>query len=99
MANKQIVWSYLADKDFEKILDFLFKNWNHQVVLNFIYVVEQRLKFIAANPKMFPILEKKHGVRKCIITKHNTLFYQEDSHQIRVLRIYDSRQDPKKLIF
>jgi len=38
-------------------------------------------------------------VRKCLVTKQNTLFYREVERRIEILRLYDTRQDPKKLKF
>jgi len=33
------------------------------------------------------------------VTKQNTLFYREVEKRIEILRLYDTRQDPKKLKF
>ena len=39
----------------------------------------------------------KLKVRKCVITKQNSLYYRENSERIEILRIYDNRQNPRKL--
>ena len=54
---------------------------------------------ISINPKQFPLIFKKKKIRKCVMTKHNTLFYRENKDNIDILRIFDNRQDPKKLKF
>ncbi len=96
---KQITWSHLAENDFANILDFLNKNWERQVALNFIDVIENVLNQISINPKQFPICYKRRKVRKCVLTKHNTLFYRDTRLSIEILRIYDTRQDPDTLTF
>jgi len=96
---KHIIWSHLAENDFANILDYLDKNWERKVASNFIDLTENVLNQISINPKQFPICYKKRKVRKCVLTKHNTLFYRDTRTSIQILRIYDTRQDPDTLTF
>ena len=96
---KQIIWSPLSEKDFENILDYLKSNWDEKVVEKFINITDQLIYQISINPKQYPIINKSKRIRKCVITKYNTLFYRDRKDFIDILRIFDSRQDPKKLIF
>jgi len=97
--TKQIIWSPLSEKDFENILDYLKSNWDKKVVEKFIDITDQLIYQISINPKQYPIINKSKRIRKCVITKHNTLFYRDRKDFIDVLRLFDTRQDPKKLIF
>ena len=96
---KQIIWSPLSEKDFFSILDYLQNHWDDKVLFRFIEITEEFLKQILINPRQFPLINKKKKIRKCVITKHNTLFYRERNEFIDILRIFDNRQDPKKLKF
>ena len=96
---KLIIWSPLSEKDFTSILDYLQINWNDKVVSDFIEIAESTIGQIAANPTQFPVINKKKQIRKCVITKHNTLFYRDRKENIDILRIFDTRQDPHKLKF
>jgi plasmid stabilization system protein ParE len=96
---KPIVWSSLSENDFENILDYQEKNWEARVASNFIDLTENILNQIGENPKQFPICYKRKRIRKCVLTRHNTLFYREGKSNIEILRIYDTRQDPNSLIF
>ena len=89
-------WSPLAVTDFENILNYLNENWDEKVVLRFIKETETLLFNISKQPKQFPLVNKKIKVCKCVISKHNTLFYQENKEYIALLRIFDTRQNPKK---
>ena len=95
--TKSVIWSPLSEKDFENILDYLFNVWGNKVANKFIDITEDLIAQISTNPKQFPYFNKRKQVRKCVLTKHNTLYYREMKEQIDILRIYDTRQDPKKL--
>jgi plasmid stabilization system protein ParE len=97
--HKPIIWSPLSEKDFALILDYLNKNWDSKVALNFIELTEISLNQISINPRQFPIFYKKKKIRKCVLTKHNSLFYRDGNTTIEILRIYDTRQDPNTLTF
>lgn len=97
--HKPIVWSPLSEKDFENILDYLDKNWGENVADNFIDLVENQINQISINPRQFPLFFKKKSIRKCVLTKHNTLYYRDGKTNIDILRIYDTRQDPDTLTF
>jgi plasmid stabilization system protein ParE len=94
---KTINWSLLSEKDLESVLQYLKTHWNNQVILRFLDLIEVSIKQIASNPKQFPLANKKLKVRKCVISKHNTLYYREKRKQIEILRLFDTRQHPSKL--
>jgi len=96
---KRIAWSPLAESDFSNILNYLNQNWDKKVVTNFIDLTDSLINQIAINPKQFPFIHKRKGIRKCVLTKHNTLFYREKRSTVEILRIYDTRQDPNTLTF
>ncbi len=96
---KQIIWSPSAENDFGNILDYLDRNWGKKVASNFVDLSENLLNHISNNPRQFPIIYKRKKVRKCVITKHNSLFYRDGKTNIEILRIYDTRQDPNTLTF
>jgi len=96
---KPIIWSPLSENDFENTLDYLDNKWGNKIASNFIELTENILNQIAINPRQFPIFYKRKKVRKCVLTKHNSLFYRDGKTQIEILRIYDTRQDPNTLTF
>jgi plasmid stabilization system protein ParE len=70
---KKILWSPQSEKDFENILIYLSSEWDANVAVKFIDLLDALLMQIASNPRQFPLIHKKHNIRKCVITKHNTL--------------------------
>ena len=96
---KPIRWSPQADEDLDKILDYLANEWEDSVSLKFLDLVDILLNQIAINPRQYPLIHKSLNIRKCVITKHNSLFYRNKRNVIEVVRIYDTRQEPEKLQF
>lgn len=96
---KQVIWSPQSESDLLQILDYLHKNWEVKVAVKFIDIIDEIINQISLNPRQFPVIQKRKKIRKCVITKHNSLYYRERKESIDILRIYDNRQDPHKLRF
>ena len=96
---KAIIWSPLSENDFATIVDYLDKQWGTKVAIQFIDLIDNILYQISNNPRQFPVIYKWKKIRKCVLTKHNTLYYRDAKNRIEILRIYDTRQDPINLIF
>jgi plasmid stabilization system protein ParE len=96
---KPIKWSSLADNDFAKLLEYLEIRWNKNVSLKFITKLDFCVDLIHKNPNQFPIFNAQLHIRKCVVTKQNTLYYRETKSRIEILRLYDTRQNPEKLRF
>ena len=97
--SRIIIWSHFAESDLDEILEYLIANWSNQVILDYVDLVDSLVAQIGNQSKMYPIINKKLKVRKCVLTKQNSLYYRENRERIEILRIYDNRQNPKKLKF
>lgn len=100
MAYK-IIWTPRAEKNFSDIESYLQKKWNTHVILTFIDKVDHLLQIISNNPDIFPEINKKNKVRRCVVVKQVSLFYKinENQKQVDLLTFWDTRQNPKKLKF
>jgi plasmid stabilization system protein ParE len=96
---KQILWSPSAENDFLHILEYLQNNWDEKVSQRLIEITDKLIKQISTNPRQFPVIQNDKKIRKCVMSKHNTLYYRERGIFIDILRIFDNRQDPHKLSF
>ncbi len=94
---KNLVWSIKAENDLEKIADYLDSHWPEKVTAKFLSSLSNLLNQIATNPKQFPLINKTKRYRKCVINRQNSLYYLETKSDILILRIFDTRQNPKKL--
>ena len=99
MASKrEVIWAVSAIKELDNILDYLENNWSKTVSENFFNTSDHSVELIKINPYQFPTLSKVKRVYKCVVTKHNSIFYSVPNETlIRILHVFDTRQDPRKL--
>jgi len=97
--GKPVKLSSRAEDDFACILEYLNNQWNASVASDFILKVDKCIALIQQNTKQFPFLNKKFQIRKCVVTKHNSIFYRDTKSRIEILRLYDNRQNPETLQF
>ena len=96
---KEIRWTKTAAKNFDKVIDYLENNWPEQVVIDFVSKTFSLLDLLAELPEIGEIQEKRRQIRGILITKHNKLFYRVENNSLIVLKIFDTRKNPKKLRF
>ncbi len=94
MKVLHIVISERAEKNLNKIVTYLENEWSERVKQNFILKLSKVINQISQSPLMFPASEIKKGLRKCVITKHTIIFYRVAEHEIEIITIQDSRQNP-----
>ena len=97
--NREVIWSPASERDFEAILEYLQTKWSGRVISKFINKVDDNIGLILEDPKIFPIINEELQIRKSVITKQNTLYYREINHNIEIVRLFDTRQEPRKLTF
>lgn len=94
----KIVLSKRASIKLEKLISHLEVEWSENVKNNFIYKLDKALKVITTNPQSFPKSEKIVDLHKCVITKQTSVFYKFNKDTIFIVSIFDTRQNPKKLL-
>ena len=97
--RKEVIWSLLSENDLDLLLTYLNAEWNANVVNCFLDELDRIITLIADTPQLFPCVHKKKKVRKCVISKHNSLYYRIMHKHVEILRLFDNRQHPSKLHF
>jgi plasmid stabilization system protein ParE len=95
---KEVILTPLAATNYENIIDYLSAKWGLKVVNNFIERFETVCGFLAENSEIFPFVSKSKNIQKCVLTKHNVMYFVETTHAIKVLIVFDTRQEPAKLL-
>ena len=94
---ENVIWSPSARTDIENISEYIKHEWGNNVLSRFLLKVNWIINQIVINPKQYPVINSRLKIRKCVITKQNTLYYRFLNGNIEIVRIYDTRQDPGKL--
>lgn len=95
--SRKVVISKTAEQRLEKLFKYLIENWTQKVKSDFVKKLDNKIILLKEYPESFPESEKKKGLRKCVITKHTTMFYEFNSNQINIITFFDTRQNPEKL--
>lgn len=96
-SGYRIQWSDTAAHDLQRIIDYLQHKWTEKEIRNFIRKLDSRLELISINPRLFPRTNKRKNVRRSVLTKHTVIYYETSTDTIKIVTLFDSRQDPKKL--
>ena len=95
--TKEVILSPRAERNYEHITDYVFNKWGSLATNKFISRFEESCVLIASNPDIYPFVNKVRQVRRCVVTKHNTVYFIEHEDIIKILTIFDTRQNPDKL--
>ena len=95
----EIIWSSKARITYFGVLDYLEQNWSKKEIIQFSNKTEAIIQVIKKNPGVFACSSKHKHIRRAIIDKNNSLFYQVDKQDRKVylLTFFDNRQNPENL--
>lgn len=65
----KVRWTLESKDTFNQNLQYLSKEWDHQVIGNFLDRVEEVLEKIRKNPELYPVHRVKDKVHKCVVNK------------------------------
>lgn len=94
----KIIWSDEALKNLKLIINYLDNNWTERELKQFAQRLDKRLALIELNPYLFPIINHSIKIRKSILSKQTSIFYQIVETNVRLITLFDNRQNPKRLI-
>jgi len=94
---KEIFLTEVAESNYEAITDYIFEKFGPIITNNFIERFWEVCLLISETPEIYPLANKAKQIRKCVVSKHNTIYFKEYNDVIRILVVFDNRQDPEKL--
>ncbi len=91
-----IIWSEDAIIDYHQNIDYLITEWSEKLAAEFIEDVEGVLELIKIQPEIYPI-SNYHNIRKAVIRKQISLFYEVKGQKIFLVRFWNNYQNPNNL--
>ncbi len=92
----EIIWSAEAIKNVKEIIDYLEWKWTERELRNFAKKLEKQIDIIKRQPLSFP-KSKRKNIRRAVMTKQTTVYYEINNDAIRIVSLFDNRKNPKKL--
>tara|TARA_R110002073_G_scaffold71296_2_gene175218 strand:+ start:53 stop:358 length:306 start_codon:yes stop_codon:yes gene_type:complete len=96
--KKRILWTPVALKSLQEVQEFLLKHWNEEILKTFLDLIDFKISQLKENSKLGKIVIKERSYRRLVVHKNITLFYSIETDIIKILLIWDNRQDPTKLL-
>jgi plasmid stabilization system protein ParE len=93
----KLFWTDEALRNLDQILKYLEQNWTQKEVDHFKNRLSSQLDIILRFPFIFPKSDKQPRLRKSVLSKQTTIFYEIKRSVIYVVYLFDNRQDPNKL--
>lgn len=94
----KLIWSDEALNNLKDIIDYLENRWTEKESKKFALLLEKQLKLIKENPFLFAESNKSNGLRRSVLSKQTTIYYQIIDYEIRIITLFDNRQNPNRLI-
>ncbi|MGM0650786.1 MAG: type II toxin-antitoxin system RelE/ParE family toxin [Bacteroidota bacterium] len=96
-STYKIVWTDEALVNLSNIFDYLKQRWTEKEIRNFSRLLYRQINLIQSNPRLFPASATSKSLRKSVLTKQTTIYYRIDNKEVRIVTLFDNRQNPKKI--
>jgi len=96
-SSFKIFWTEEAIINLEDILDYLNDKWTQREIDNFKLRLSKQIALIQNNPKLFPLSDYNPRLRKAVLSKHTTIFYEVKDYKIYLVFLFNNKQNINKI--
>jgi len=97
-SDFKVFWTDEAIKDLQSIMDYLDSQWTQREIDNFKKKLAKQIELIETNPRLFPVSEYNPRLRKAVLSKQTTIFYEIADRMIYLVYLFNNRQDIEKIV-
>ncbi len=97
-SDFKVFWTDEAIKNLQSIMDYLDCQWTQREIDNFKKKLAKQIELIEKNPKLFPVSEYNPRLRKAVLSKQTTIFYEIADRMIYLVYLFNNRQDIEKIV-
>lgn len=91
----KVFWTENALSELADTYEYLENRFTARELNKLSLEIDQTLKLISQNPRLFPLSESK-GARKAVVRRLNTMYYRENQNTVEILSFFSNRQNPMK---
>jgi len=92
----KVLWTPIGIASLGETVNFITELWDSEVADQFLNQLDYRIKQIQRNPEIAPPF-KNSEFRQILIHKSVSLFYKSSPEYVKLLLVWDNRQDPSQL--
>jgi plasmid stabilization system protein ParE len=96
-SDYKISWTDEAIKNLESILDYLKSKWTQREIDNFRLRLGKQIKLIENNPNLFPRSNYNRRLRKAVLSKQTTIFYEVSGQIIYLVYLFNNQQSIERI--
>ena len=93
----KIFWTKEAIHNLEDIIDYLRLKWTEKEVENFKNKLSKQIDLISSNPKMFPVSSHISRLRKAVLSKQTSIFYELRDNHIYLAYLFVNKKNINSL--
>jgi plasmid stabilization system protein ParE len=93
----KILWTDEAINNLESILDYLTNRWTQHEIDNFKKQLSKQISLIGHNPNLFPVSQYNPRLRKAVLSKQTTIFYEVSGQLIYLVYLFNNKQNIEKI--
>jgi plasmid stabilization system protein ParE len=93
----KLFWTDEAIRNLEEIYDYLDARWTKREVDIFKTKLSKQIDLIIGNPKLFPVSTFQPRLRKAVLSKQTSIFYEVNNDTIFIAYIFVSHKSTDKL--
>jgi plasmid stabilization system protein ParE len=93
----KLFWSEESISNLEGILSYFESEWTDKELSKFKSKLSKQLDLIQKNPRLFPISEVQPRLRKAVLSKQTTIFYELIDYEIYIAYLFNNRMDIKRV--
>ena len=94
----KIIHSPLAEKLYLQNISYLEESWTIKEIKRFIKKTSDVVDILKIDPFIFNKWEYDRNIRKVVLMKQITLFYEIENHNVYLLLFWNNYQGPNKIM-
>lgn len=93
-SGYEINWSDEASANLDSIIEYLQNRWTDREISRFFKKLDKLINLISRNPHSFPVVDLKINIRRIVLSKQTSIYYEIKQNEVVILSLFDNRRDP-----
>ena len=94
---RTVVFSKKSKEQLDELMAYLEAKFSKESKVKFVLKLDNVIKIIQIDPETFMQSSVNLKIRKCVVSKQITLYYRFTESEIRLLALFDTRQNPEHI--